>query len=109
MTNLVAELRNAGAEAIQIAGVRVVAQTYFTDLTSGLAVSGTGIAAPYDILVIGDPDTIGPALTIPGGAFAQLRTVGAVPTATASDLISIDAVVEVSEPQYATPAPVENP
>jgi uncharacterized protein YlxW (UPF0749 family) len=103
MTNLIAELRNAGAEAIQLNDVRVVAQTYFTDLTAGLAVNGIAVSAPYKLVAIGAPETIGPALTIPGGAFAQLRTVGAQPSSAPADLLTVTAVVELTEPKYAVP------
>ena len=39
----VQELRDAGAEAIQINDVRVVANTWFADTDGGLSVSGTTV------------------------------------------------------------------
>jgi hypothetical protein len=58
----VQELRDAGAEAIQINDVRVVAASWFDDGSSGLVVSGTKLRAPYTIYAIGDARTIAEAL-----------------------------------------------
>lgn len=64
----VEELRDAGAEAMQINGrVRVVAQTSFEQVGGGLSVDGRLLHAPYVIEVIGAPDTLARALSFPGG------------------------------------------
>ena len=49
LLDAVQELRDAGAEAIQIGNVRVVASTWFDDAPDGigLVVSGTRLAPPY--------------------------------------------------------------
>ncbi|MCK9875995.1 DUF881 domain-containing protein [Frankia sp. Ag45/Mut15] len=62
------ELRDAGAEAIEIAGVRVGVSTYVADHPGlGLVVDGRSITAPYVLRVIGDAHTLDRALRIPGG------------------------------------------
>ncbi|HUR74551.1 MAG TPA: DUF881 domain-containing protein, partial [Sporichthya sp.] len=56
------ELRDAGAEAVQINDVRVVASTDFLDAAPGsVQIDGVVVAAPYLFKVIGDPDTLDPA------------------------------------------------
>ena len=53
---VVQELRNAGAEVIQVGDVRVVASTSFTTAEDGtLLVDGTSVPAPFEVLAIGDP------------------------------------------------------
>jgi uncharacterized protein YlxW (UPF0749 family) len=64
------ELRNAGAEAIQINHeVRIVAQTSFEDPTNGagILVDHRLLHPPYVLDVIGDADTLARALDFPGG------------------------------------------
>ncbi len=53
--------------------------------------------------VIGDPDTLDPALRIPGGVFAVLDERGATPTVDAKRTVVIDAVRPAQAPQYARP------
>ena len=67
------ELRDAGAEALQINSVRVVASTAFVDGTGGVKVDGTLLQPPYTFVVIGDPQTLTAALQIPGGVLEVLR------------------------------------
>ena len=112
-TNLiqfVQELRDAGAEAIQIGSTRVVAETAFTDTTGAVLVDGATERAPYVVSVIGDPDTLSTALDIPGGVRETLRSAGAdleVRTAAGGDGVQVDALHAVSAPQYARPASPE--
>lgn len=63
----VQELRDAGAEAITIGGVRVVASTAFGGTPGALTVAGTTIHVPYQIAAVGPADTMAAALRIPGG------------------------------------------
>jgi uncharacterized protein YlxW (UPF0749 family) len=100
------ELRDAGAEAVQIGDVRVVASTDFLDAGAGrVRIDGRVVAAPYVFKVIGDPDTLDPALRIPGGVFAVLDERGATPSVDAKRTVVIDAVRPAQPPQYARPAP----
>ncbi|HEY8392985.1 MAG TPA: DUF881 domain-containing protein [Capillibacterium sp.] len=64
---LVNELWAAGAEAIAVNGVRLVAQTGFSCAGTTILVGSKKLAPPYVIRAIGDPQTLKAALTIPGG------------------------------------------
>lgn len=67
LVDTIEELRDAGAEAMDISGVRVVASTYVLDASGGLIVDGIHLTAPYQVSVIGDAPTLTTALRIPGG------------------------------------------
>lgn len=97
------ELRNAGAEVVELNGVRIVASSSFTGSAGRVAVDGNLIAAPYTWTVIGDPGTLSTALEIPGGAQSAVRRDGGRLTVTEADEVEILATVEPSEPQFATP------
>jgi uncharacterized protein YlxW (UPF0749 family) len=103
--NVLEELRNAGAEAVQVGPVRMAASTYVVDTADGVEVDGVELRAPYRWLVIGDPKVIEPALSIPGGAIAQLRHYGGSVELQALDLVQVTAVREPEEPRFATPVP----
>ncbi len=128
------ELRDAGAEAIQITGsaaastgataaaapasggaapgasghvVRLVASSYFVDAPdrSGIVVDGVSLAPPYDIVAIGDPHTMSTAMGIPGGVLDTLTAKGARGTVITHDSVQVTALHQVAAPQYARPAP----
>jgi uncharacterized protein YlxW (UPF0749 family) len=99
------ELRDAGAEAVQINDLRVIASTDFLDdRPSRVRIDGRVVSAPYLFKVIGDPETLIPALRIPGGVFAVLADRGANATVERRDEVVIDALRPVQQPQYARPA-----
>jgi uncharacterized protein YlxW (UPF0749 family) len=99
------ELRDAGAEAVQIGSVRAVAGTYFTDTADGIEVSGVPVKSPYVITAIGGSATMASAMDIPGGVNESVRRLGAVSTVEQRDSVSITALHTVEEPQYARPVP----
>lgn len=105
--NLLEELRNAGAEAIQVNSVRLVTTSYFVDSGGGVVLDGAAITSPYEWTVIGDPETIDRALEIPGGALPRIREEGGEATTTVSDQVSIDAVRIPGEPEHAEPVDEE--
>ena len=87
------ELRDAGAEAVQVDDVRVGVNTYFTDASSGGALAdGHVLARPYRFLAIGDPHTLATALNIPGGVLRTLRNDGARGVVVQRQKITIRAV-----------------
>jgi uncharacterized protein YlxW (UPF0749 family) len=95
------ELRNAGAEVVQIGDVRVVASTSITTAPSGgLLVDGAEIQAPYTLRAIGDPAVMEPALRIPGGAADSVSGDGGTLAATAEEDVRIEATVELSDPEH---------
>jgi uncharacterized protein YlxW (UPF0749 family) len=103
MIGIVAELRDAGAEAIQVNDVRVVADTYFLDEPGGVSADGQLLLPPYEVRAIGDPPTLASALSIPGGVLQSLARVDAVGTVTQLSQVMVDALKPLPTPQYASP------
>ncbi|WP_314414061.1 DUF881 domain-containing protein [Streptomyces kroppenstedtii] len=101
LLDAVQELRAAGAEAIQVNGVRIVAGTYLTDVSGGVAVDGNKIGSPYRFKVIGKPQDLEPALNIPGGVVQTLEKEQATVTVERSDKIVVDALRPAERPDYA--------
>lgn len=95
------ELRAAGAEAIQINGVRIVADSYFSDEEVGVAIDGKKITQPYEFKVIGKPQDLEPALNIPGGVVQSLEKEQAVVGVTRPAKIIVDALRAAKQPDYA--------
>ena len=99
------ELRDAGAEAVEINGVRVVASTFFTDVEGGVTVSGQRVQPPYVILAIGDPPTMAAAMDIPGGVRESVRRLNADATIDQRDSLDITSLHSPTAPEYARPVP----
>jgi uncharacterized protein YlxW (UPF0749 family) len=72
MSDLVNELRNAGAEAIGINGSRVAPRAWFAPGNNGVVVDGRLMTSPYRVQAIGAPSTISVAMTRVGGIVGQL-------------------------------------
>lgn len=101
LLGVVQELRNAGAEVIQVGDVRIVASSSFTTGADGsLQVDGTPITSPFEVRAIGDPSVMEPALKIPGGASDSVVADGATFTVTSEDEVAIEAIATVEEPEY---------
>ncbi len=103
------ELRDAGAEAIQVGEVRVVANTWFTEVSGGLSVSGATVRPPYVIRAIGEGSTLAGAMEIPGGVTASVRRVGGTTDVQVRDEVEVDALLTLPAPQYARPVPTATP
>lgn len=103
--NVLEELRNAGAEAVQVNDQRLTASSYFLETTVGVEVDGVTLTPPYRWLAVGDPDTMTTALSIPGGALAQVRNAGGLTDVEGRELVQISAVRPIERPQFATPVP----
>ena len=100
------ELRDAGAEAIEISGVRTAVSTYIADSPGhGLVVDGTSISAPYVVTAIGDAHTLDQALRIPGGVLDTVASRdGAQAGVQTSGDLEIKALRAAPTPRYARPA-----
>jgi len=66
------ELRNAGAEALAVAGVRVVTGSVVAGPPRGLSIENTALPDPFEVSAIGNPEVLTGALTRAGGLIAQL-------------------------------------
>jgi uncharacterized protein YlxW (UPF0749 family) len=77
LLNFIEELRDAGAEAIEINDTaRIVAQTYLADDADGVSIDGTVVSPPFIIDVIGHPHTLSEAVEFPGGITEIVSTLG---------------------------------
>lgn len=101
LLDAVQELRAAGAEAIQVNGVRVVADTYLSDSGKSVSVDGGKISQPYRFKVIGKPQDLEPALNIPGGVVQTLEKEQATVIVERSTKITVDALRAAKQPDYA--------
>lgn len=104
LLNAVQELRDSGAEAIQVNDVRVTAATAFTDSADGVQVDGRPVRTPYVVRVIGDPETLATAMAIPGGVVRSIESAGGRAVVQQRDDVLVDALRPVRPPQYARPA-----
>lgn len=97
LLDAIQELRDAGATAIQVSDrnlkLRVVAGTWFADSDNGVTVSGTALAVPVTVSVIGDASVLAPALQIPGGLVDTVGSGGGSVTINPSDDVAVTAVV----------------
>ena len=110
MLDTVEELRDAGAEAIQVGEIRVVASTYFRDDPHGIVVDGVVVRAPYRLVAIGDSHTLRDALGIPGGVLDTLAQFdGASAKLVDGAALTINALKVPQSPRYAQPAATESP
>ena len=104
LLDTIEELRDAGAEAMQIDGVRIVASTWFSDEADGsVSASGTRLQQPYRITVIGDPQTLATAMEIPGGVRETVQRAQASIEITRSTSVTVEALHSLSEHRYARP------
>lgn len=104
LLNAVQELRDAGAEAIDINGRRIVVNTWFEDgRRRGVNISGVIVRAPYVVTAIGDTNALAPALRIPGGISDAVRASGAKFALSTLEIVTIDSIVQPSRPRYAAP------
>ena len=106
LLDAVEELRDAGAEALQLSGVRIIASTAILDAPGGgIRVGSQHLSAPYRLAAIGGTDTLAQALAIPGGV---LDTVDGRPGAhaivTRSPHLTVTALQPLQRPRYARPA-----
>ncbi|MEU2511680.1 DUF881 domain-containing protein [Streptomyces syringium] len=101
LLDAIQELRAAGAEAIQINDVRVVADTYFSGAAGRVEIDGKKVSQPYRFKVIGKPQDLEPALNIPGGVVQTLEKEQAGVAVARSEKIIVDALRPAKRPDYA--------
>jgi uncharacterized protein YlxW (UPF0749 family) len=98
------ELRGAGAETMQIDGVRVGVSSAVTGSPGELRIDGQPLAAPYVVQVIGSPQDMATAMSIPGGVVSTVGGRGGSVDIVQSEQVVVDALRPLDEPQYADPA-----
>lgn len=105
LLDIIQELRDAGAEVIQVGKVRVVAETAFDDDGPVVSAGGIELNRPITILAIGEAATMSAAMSIPGGVVDTVRQRGGVAAVTLRDRVDIDALHTLVPPRHATPVP----
>ena len=104
LLDAVQELRDAGAEAIQINEARVIGSTSFVDTADGIEIDGEAVSPPYLVRAIGDPATMSSALAIPGGVLEGFTEAGVRPSVAESSRVAVTALKGLPSPEYARPA-----
>jgi len=102
---LINELRNAGAEAIAIGDVRVVAGVIATGAPGEAQVDGVRLGTSFDLDAIGAPDKLTGSLTRSGGVIAQLAATqpDVVVTVTPVDRLELPATTRTLLPAHGRP------
>ena len=86
VSELLNELRTAGAEAIAIDDVRIVPGSVVSGPPGALSVERVALGTPFEIRAIGAPETLTGSLTRSGGIVSQLAAVEAAATLTVTPL-----------------------
>ena len=103
--DLLNELRNAGAEAIAVADVRVVAGVVVAGAPGALSVENQPIGDAFEIRAIGSPQILTGTLNRTGGVIAQVTaTYGGVRlSVTPIEAMTLPATERSGTPAYAQP------
>jgi uncharacterized protein YlxW (UPF0749 family) len=103
LLDAIQELRGAGAETMQIDDVRVGVSTAVTGEPGQLRVDGVEVQSPYEIRVIGSPQDLETAMSIPGGVVDRIGRQGGSVDIEQSPAVVVDALRQLDRPQYAQP------
>jgi uncharacterized protein YlxW (UPF0749 family) len=110
LVDTVQELRDAGAEAIAVDDVRLVASSAFSTRNERLVVDRQPLEPPYRITAVGPGETMASALAIPGGAIDALQVgPGVRAEVEARSEVTVPAASEVPSFVYATPFVADEP
>jgi uncharacterized protein YlxW (UPF0749 family) len=103
--DLLNELHNAGAEALAVEDLRVVAGTIVAGPPGALSVDNTALGDPFEISALGNPATLTGSLTRAGGIVAQLAATypGVQITVVPIDLLEVPATTRDLIPAHGTP------
>jgi len=105
LLDAVQELRGAGAETMQVAGVRITVSSALVGEAGDIRIDGTPVEAPYVIVAIGDAQTLSTAMQIPGGVADKVIQAGGDIDIVSADQVLVDALRPLEVPEYAEPAP----
>jgi uncharacterized protein YlxW (UPF0749 family) len=102
---LINELRNAGAEAIAVGGVRIVTGVVITGTPGQAHVADTSLGDAFELDAIGAPDKLTGSLTRSGGVIAQLAATQPEVTAvvTPVDRLELAATTRTLAPTHGHP------
>lgn len=105
VSELINELRNAGAEAVAIDDVRVVTGSVVAGPPGGLLVEDVALGDPFEVRAIGSPETLTGSLTRIGGIVALFAVAEprATLTVTPSERLVLPASERTLLPRNAAP------
>lgn len=101
---VVNELWAAGAEAIAVNDQRLTATTGLSQVGGTVVVNLQRLSGPFEIVAIGDPQTLEGALNIRGGLIEGLRALGLTITIGRRDPLKVPAFKGTLTFEYAKPA-----
>jgi uncharacterized protein YlxW (UPF0749 family) len=110
LLDAVEEMRDAGAEAIEIDNqVRVLGSSWFGSDSRGLVVDGIAVSEPLVVEVIGDPHSLEEAVRFRGGIVSEITgpRIGGTAQIELLDKVVIDSLHSQNHSQYAQPASVQ--
>lgn len=100
--NGIEELRDAGAEAIEVDDkARVVASTAITESGHTIRVDGKPVAPPYVIDAIGSAHTLSEAVVFPGGLSDEVTSLGGRVAVQEKPTVKVTSLHPANPPQYA--------
>jgi len=103
LLNAIQELRGAGAETMQVDDVRIGVTSAVTGSPGDLQIDGQDLDAPYVFQVIGSPQDMATAMSIPGGVVSTVGRKGGTVDIVQSEQVVVDALRPLDAPQYAEP------
>lgn len=103
LAGLANELWSAGAEAIAVNGVRVLASTDYREVDGRIVVAGRPLRPPFVMVAIGDPDALEGVLRVRGGFAEGLESVGIGLTIARKATVRVPALARVFTFRYAKP------
>jgi uncharacterized protein YlxW (UPF0749 family) len=104
LLNGVEELRDAGAEAIQVNhSVRLVQSSWIGGTAGAVVIDGRPVRPPYVIEAIGSAHTLSDAVGFPGGLADEISSLGGQVTVAEDDSLEVDALHPAEQPQYSHP------
>lgn len=104
LLNGVEELRDAGAESIEINDtVRVVASTSFTEREGAVLIDGVAVRPPYLIDAIGSSHTLSEAVIFPGGLADEIERLGGTVSVDEANRVEVGSLHSIETPEYSQP------
>jgi uncharacterized protein YlxW (UPF0749 family) len=103
LASIVNELWASGAEAVAVSSHRVVATTGFSQVGGTILADRQRLSAPYEVVAIGDAQTLAGALNIRGGVVEGLRGIGLRITIDPVEAVTVPAGAPLPRLHYARP------
>lgn len=104
LLNGIEELRDAGAEAIEVNDVlRVVASTAFDETDGVITADGIELRPPFVIDAIGSSHTLSEAVVFRGGLADEIQQLGGQVEVREADQVEVGSLHAIVDPQYSQP------